>query len=404
MWRFLLRPVLFRLDAEWVHYFAMNSFSLGLSIPFARSVLTGMTRSKDPHLQVDFLGLSFQNPVGLAAGFDKDARWFNQLAALGFSHIEVGTLTGQPQPGNPKKRLFRFSKDQALLNCMGFNNRGSEAAQRSMESAQAAGVKNRCVLGINIGLSKSVAVQIQSDAPSSVGNAVSEEDRLQMAIDDYLLSFRRMHPFADYFTINVSSPNTQGLRDLQHPNKIGDLIRSIRQVNEEISSEGQKPKPILVKLAPDLSESDLEKTLEVLVREKVDGLIATNTTISEKNLQTSPEQIQSKRCQCPTPGGGFSGRPLTEVSRRFVANVYSKTQGKLPIIGVGGIMSGEDAWNMLTAGASLIQVYTGFIYGGPFFIPSLNRYISRRMKQEGIASVSELTGSNVAGALNAGKS
>lgn len=395
MWRFFIRPILFRLDEEWVHYFAMNSFSLSLKLPFAKSTLRRMTQVSAPGLAVKFLGLDFKNPVGLAAGFDKDARWYDQLSLLGFSHIEVGTLTGQPQPGNPKKRLFRFPKDQALLNCMGFNNRGSAAARHSMQESGSSRDAQRSILGINIGLSKTVAVAIAENAQSP--DAAQEENaadpsKLGMAIDDYLLSFQRMHPYADYFTINVSSPNTKGLRDLQHPRKIGQLIRAIRQENEKLTQEDSVPKPILVKLAPDLSESELAETIEALMTEKVDGLIATNTTISDSQIATAPQQVQSKRCQCPAPGGGFSGRPLTLKSREFVSRIYRLTEGQLPIIGVGGIMSGEDAWEMIAAGASLVQVYTGFVYGGPFFVKSINRYLSQRLQQENLTSINEVVG------------
>lgn len=391
MWRYLIRPLLFQLDAEWVHYFAMNSFTLGMSLPWGKSLLSSMTHVRDSSLKAEFLGLEFDSPVGLAAGFDKDARWFDQLSALGFSHIEVGTLTGQPQAGNPKKRLFRFSADQALLNCMGFNNRGSEAARQSMESSAKKGGGSSKVLGINIGLSKSVAVAISNDEDSP-GKKASDEQRMQMAIDDYLLSFRRMFPFADYFAINVSSPNTRGLRDLQAPEKIGQLIHAIRKENQELAGASGSTKPILVKLAPDLSEREMDETLEALVGEKVDGLIATNTTISAADLKTSPARIAGKRCQCPQPGGGFSGRPLTIKSREFVARVYRRTKGKLPIIGVGGILSGEDAWEMIGAGASMVQVYTGFIYGGPFFVRQVNRYLADRLEKEGLSTIGDLVG------------
>lgn len=390
LWKYLIRPILFRLDPEWVHYFSMNSFSLGLRLPGMQSLLQSRTMVDDPRLQVGFLGLTFPNPVGLAAGFDKDARWFHQLSSLGFSHIEVGTLTGQPQPGNPKKRLFRFPKDQAILNCMGFNNRGSLAARTSMEKA-AGSNRTRSILGINIGLSKSVAVDIAESENQS------DDRMLQKAIDDYLLSFQRLYDFADYFTINVSSPNTRGLRDLQHPTKIGRLVAAIRHAGNELAGEtnpGSVPKPVLVKLAPDLTEAELDATLDAVLDAGVDGLIATNTTISDQRITTDPRTVQNKRCQCPPPGGGFSGRPLTEVSRNFVANVFRKTNGKLPIIGVGGIMTGEDAWAMIAAGASLVQVYTGFIYGGPFFPADVNRYLLRRLQAENISSITELVGTD----------
>ncbi|MEC9094454.1 MAG: quinone-dependent dihydroorotate dehydrogenase [Planctomycetota bacterium] len=396
MWRYLLRPLLFRMDPEWVHYFSMNSFSLGLSVPGVRSLVERLACVEEPCLNVDVLGLVFKNPVGLAAGFDKDARWYDQLSALGFSHIEVGTLTGQPQAGNPKKRLFRLPKDQALLNCLGFNNRGSQVAMESMRSSHLSEATRKSVLGINIGLSKSVAMrlveEIDPGETSKVQGQTPNPERMEWAIDDYLLSFRRMHPFADYFTINVSSPNTQGLRDLQHPAKIGRLISAIRAENEKLGQGLEGRKPVLVKLAPDLSEKELDETLEALVAERVDGLIATNTTLSDAGLKTSATVISSKRCQCPNPGGGFSGGPLTLKSREFVAKVFKKTDGKLPIVGVGGILSGEDSWEMIAAGASLVQVYTGFIYGGPFFIGKVNRYLANRLQEEKMHSISELVG------------
>lgn len=387
MWRLLFRPMLFRMDPEWVHHCSMNLFAASVNPRFAKALVSRLTRTDDPRLEVNKFGISFKNPVGLAAGFDKDALWFEALSTLGFSHIEVGTLTGQPQPGNPKKRLFRLPLDEAILNCMGFNNRGSEEAEKSLLAARKKATAKRAVLGINIGLTKKIADQIHGT------------DTIQSAIDDYLLSFRRMSPFADYITINVSSPNTPGLRDLQHPKKLGELIAAIKSeiTNDGISQTGedQSETPIFVKLAPDLSQKELEETLDAVTEQEISGIIATNTTISAEGLLTDRHQLGSMRCQCPTPGGGISGRPLTKRSRDFVASIFRRTKGQLPIIGVGGIMNGADAWNMIAAGASLIQVYSGFIYGGPFFVKSSVDELSRRLDKANVSSINDIVGQDV---------
>lgn len=382
MWRYLARPILFRFDAEWVHYAAMNLFSASVWPGFAKSIMSSMCSVSDPRLVVEKFGIQYSNPVGLAAGFDKDARWIDQLSTLGFSHIEVGTLTGQAQSGNPKKRLFRLPKDQGLLNCLGFNNRGSLAASESLAQSKS---KKRAVLGINIGLTKKVADEIKGS------------NSIQPAIDDYLTSFRRVEPYADYITINVSSPNTPGLRDLQHPKKLGELIAAIKTESSDSVPAGSERNetPIFVKLAPDLSETELDETLEAITNQNISGIIATNTTISDAGLKTEPSEIKSKRCQCPGSGGGFSGRPLTARSREFVASVFRKTEGKLPIIGVGGIMTGDDAWSMICAGASLLQVYTGFIYGGPMFVKGINTTLLQKIEQHGLNTISSAVGRDI---------
>ena len=367
LWRSLGRSVLFKLPAEMAHHFSMGTFSGLSALPAIPSLIRSQYTVKDQRLHTNAFGLDFANPVGLAAGFDKDAKWFPELANLGFSHVEVGTLTGQAQPGNPKPRLFRLPADSAIINRMGFNNEGADAAARRLAKMS----KGRAddVLGINIGKTKVVPV----------------ED----ATDDYLFSFERLFLYADYFTINVSSPNTPGLRELQNREPLLKLLNALQGLNDRLASDHEvQRKPILLKIAPDLGDGQLEDIVSIVKETKLSGLIATNTTISRDGLNTPDSRIEE------IGNGGLSGSPLTKRSRNVVAQAYKLADGAFPIIGVGGIMNGDDAWEMICAGASLVQLYTGFIYGGPSIVKEINRTIVRRMSELDMDSLSDAIGSS----------
>jgi dihydroorotate dehydrogenase len=361
-WRSLVRPVLFRIDAEKTHEQTGSFFSRMANFPGLARLTTATFRVNDPRLRVTRFGIQFPNPVGLAAGMDKNAEWFGAFSTLGFGFLEVGTLTAQTQTGNPKPRIFRLPKDQALINRMGSPNKGATAAAEFLSH-----VANLPILGINIG--KSAAVPLES------------------AAGDYLESFERLFPFASYFTLNISSPNTVGLRNLQATDALSALLGELMQKNKVLAqARGCEPKPIMVKIAPDLTDDQLESIVALCGTLRVAGLIVANTTIAREGLETSAQAVQG------AGAGGLSGAPLTNRSRKLVAKVYGLSKGAIPIIGVGGIMSGEDAWEMFRAGASLIQVYTGLIYGGPSFVAEIKRYILKRLSESGKTSIEEVVG------------
>jgi dihydroorotate dehydrogenase len=327
-----LRPLLFRLDPERAHAYTLHLLRLVGALPPLSALLKAWFAA--PALPVQAFGLAFSNPVGLAAGYDKDGLAWRGLACLGFGHIEVGTLTPRPQPGNPKPRLFRLPQDQALINRMGFPGRGAAFAERRLRGRRPPGL----VLGVNLGVNK--------DTP------------LEMASQDYLASLKKFAPLADYLAINVSSPNTAGLRRLQARQALEQLLSVL--VGERQALEGTLARrlPLLVKLAPDLSEAELEDAVDVVTQLGLDGVIVANTTLRREGLR-SPLASES---------GGLSGAPLMERSVRMVRQVYQRTGGKLPIVGVGGIMSLADARDFLEAGAVLVQVYTGLVYAGPALV------------------------------------
>ena len=344
----------------------MNLFSRLSAVPGAGKQIRNRYRVEDPRLQVELFGLKFPNPIGLAAGFDKEGKWFHPLANLGFGSIEIGTVTGQAQPGNPKPRMFRLPRDKALINRMGFNSEGCESVAQHLRRN-----KNRTtsgsVLGINIGKSKVIELE---DAPA-----------------EYQKGLEKLFPFADYITINVSSPNTPNLRQLQGRDHLIAIIEAVNESNQrQALAANVSPRPILLKIAPDLSNEQIEEIAEVAISHSLQGVIATNTTISRSGLHTPAEQIES------IGAGGLSGRPLTRKSREVVALLYRHLKNEIPIIGVGGIMGGEDAWKMITAGASLVQLYTGFIYGGPTLIRDMNLHLLERISQHKFASISEAVG------------
>ena len=320
---------------------------------------------EDSRLKTELFGLTFDNPVGLAAGFDKDAAWFAKLAALGFGHVEVGTITGQAQAGNDQPRLFRLPADKAIINRMGFNNRGADNAAKRL--SQSTKLRDSDVLGVNIGKTKVVPVE--------------------SATEDYLYSFERLFTYADYFTVNVSSPNTPGLRTLQNREPLIELLTRIQAQNVQLAADHEiAKKPILLKIAPDVTAEQLADIVSILKEIKLDGIIATNTTISRADLKTPDADVEA------IGAGGLSGAPLTERSRAVVAELYSELKGEIPIIGVGGISTGEDAWQMIRAGASLVQIYTGFIYGGPAIVRDINRHLVKRLEENGLENISQAVG------------
>ncbi len=337
----LLRPFFFKLDAEKAHYTAVTGLQTLLKIG-GKSVVTNPINS-NKKLEKEVFGLKFKNPVGLAAGFDKNAKWIEELDHLGFGFIEIGTLTPKPQDGNEKPRLFRLKEDNALINRMGFNNEGVEIAVERLKKIKAK--KPHIIIGGNIGKNKVTP---------------NEE-----ATNDYLMCFDALFDYVDYFVVNVSSPNTPNLRELQEKKPLTELLQTLQNRNKEHLI----PKPLLLKIAPDLTDSQLDDIIEIAKETKLAGIIATNTTISRENLKTESQKVEN------LGNGGLSGKPLKDRSTEVIAYLHQKSNAAFPIIGVGGIHSPKDALEKLNAGASLIQLYTGFVYEGWELISKINKEI-----------------------------
>jgi len=335
MYKFLIKPILFLFDPEWVHHTVFSTLKIIHRIPGIGSLIRSLYQVKDQRLERKIFGLTFPNPIGLAAGFDKDAKLYQELSNFGFGFIEIGTLTPEPQPGNPKRRLFRLPKDNALINRMGFNNEGVKEAIERLK-------KNKGVLiGGNIGKNK-----ITSN---------------EKAVSDYVQCFESLFTYVDYFVVNVSSPNTPNLRALQDKEPLTHLLQTLKDLNISKSN----PKPILLKIAPDLTEEQLLDIIEIITMVKIDGVIATNTTLSREGLQSANKKEM----------GGLSGKPVTDRSTAVIRFLHEKSNKAFPIIGVGGIHTPEDALEKLKAGASLIQLYTGFVYEGPGVVKKMNKAI-----------------------------
>jgi len=322
----LLRQCLFSLPTETSHHLALDSLKWAEKLK-----LSSLLASPQPQSPVTVMGLEFPNPVGMAAGLDKNAEYIDGLAALGFGFIEVGTVTPKPQPGNPKPRLFRLPDAQAIINRMGFNNHGVDYLIEQVKRSRYDGI-----LGINIGKNK--------DTPA------------EKAVDDYLICMRKVYPHASYITVNLSSPNTPGLRDLQFGEPLEQLLAQLKEEQKLLAEQYQRYVPVAVKIAPDMAEDDIQQVAEALVRNGIDGVIATNTTIAREAVKDLPHGEEA---------GGLSGAPLTQASTVVIKALAEALHGRLPIIGVGGIMSGDDAKAKMEAGASLVQIYSGFIYKGP---------------------------------------
>jgi dihydroorotate dehydrogenase len=335
----LIRPLLFALDAETAH-----GLTLYASDVAQRSGLSHLIARPPADLPTNVFGIEFPNPVGLAAGLDKNGDHLDGLAALGFGFVEIGTVTPRPQAGNDKPRMFRLPAHEAVINRLGFNNGGIDALVRNVEKAAFRGV-----LGINIGKNK--------DTPN------------ERAIDDYLLCLERAYPLASYVTVNISSPNTQGLRDLQEEETLRRFIGTLREAQERLAGQHGKRKPMLLKIAPDLTEAELDAIAEVLLASGIDGVICTNTTIDRTDVADDPNARQA---------GGLSGRPLFAKSTAVLRGMHARLAGKLPIVGVGGILDGDSAAEKMEAGASLVQVYSGLVYRGPKLIAEAVTEIRRR--------------------------
>lgn len=343
MYKSVVRPLLFSFDPEAVHHFSFKSIKLLSKLPGFSSLSRKRYHHNHPALKRELFGLTFPNPVGMAAGFDKDAKAFKEFSNLGFGFVEIGTLTPKPQAGNPKQRLFRLKKDQAIVNRMGFNNGGVDLAVERLKKNPKLGEKGHVLIGGNIGKNKVTP---------------NEE-----AVNDYIICFEKLFDHVDYFTVNVSSPNTPGLRELQDRKPLTHILQTLQNLNNDKPAR----KPILLKIAPDLTDDQLLDIIGIVEDTKIDGVIASNTTISREGLQSDESLINQ--------AGGLSGAPLTKRATEVIAFLHDKSNGAFPIIGVGGIMTAQDAIDKLNAGASLVQLYTGFVYEGPALIREINKAI-----------------------------
>ncbi len=336
MYKLLIKPIFFLFQPETIHHIVFRTLKIANQIPAISSIIKSIYTINDKRLERKLFGLTFPNPVGLAAGFDKDAKLYDELGYYGFGFIEIGTLTPKAQPGNEKPRMFRLPQDEAVINRMGFNNGGVDAAVARLKNR-----KSKIIIGGNIGKNKITP---------------NEE-----AVSDYEKCFEALFDYVDYFVVNVSSPNTPNLRALQDKEPLTKLLIRVKELN----SEKKNPKPILLKIAPDLSNEQLNDIIKIVAETKIDGVIATNTTISREGLTTSKEKIET------IGAGGLSGKPLTKRAADVVKYLSQNSNNSFPIIGVGGIHTAEDAINMLNAGASLVQIYTGFIYEGPGIVKNI---------------------------------
>lgn len=339
----IFKPILFQADPETAHDLGIKALRRGFASPFY---------GESESLPVELFGLRFANPLGIAAGFDKNGVVVDQLASLGFGFVEVGTVTLEPQSGNPKPRMFRLPEDRALINRLGFNNEGAAKVAERLRK-----IDRKCIVGVNIGKNK--------DVPN------------EEATENYVGAYRQIVDVADYVAINISSPNTPNLRELQRADHLDELLSAIQ-------NENRVGKPLLVKIAPDLTESEIEAAVDIVLQHQISGIIATNTTISRDGLRsTRVAEIGA---------GGLSGKPLTKRSNEVIAAIYRYSKGKVPIIGVGGVSTSEDAFQKIAAGASLVQAYTGFVYGGPTFARDVLKGLSRILSEKGFASVREAVG------------
>ncbi len=339
MYKTIIKPVLFLFQPETIHHIVFKIIKFLSSIPSFSTIIRRIYIIDDKRLERKLFGLTFPNPVGLAAGFDKDAKLFDELGNFGFGFIEIGTLTPKAQPGNEKPRMFRLPEDEALINRMGFNNSGVDAAVERLKKR-----RSRIIVGGNIGKNK---------------NTPNEE-----AVNDYSICFEALFDYVDYFAVNVSSPNTPNLRALQDKAPLTHLLKHLKEIN----SQKKNPKPILLKIAPDLTNAQLDDIIDIVKETKIDGVIATNTTISREGLKTQNLKLK-------TQNGGLSGKPLSKRSTEVVKYLSDRSNKAFPIIAVGGIHTADDAIEKLNAGASLVQIYTGFIYEGPGIAKRINKKI-----------------------------
>ncbi len=342
MYKQIIRPLLFNLSPERIHSLVASTIKISFRIPGIKFIVSSIFSKSNSVLEREVFGLKFKNPVGLAAGFDKNAELYSDFSAFGFGFIEVGTITPKPQPGNPKPRSFRLVKDKALINRMGFNNKGLFSAKAKLSNRK----QSKVIIGGNIGKNTST--------PN------------ELAINDYILCFKELYNLVDYFVVNISCPNIANLRDLQDRDSLRNILQSICAYR----NKQELYRPVLLKISPDLSFRQIDETIEIVMSEGIDGIVATNTTTSRSDLVTSFDKVTE------IGNGGLSGSPLSKRSTEVIRHIYNKTQGKLPIIASGGVMSSSDAIEKLNAGASLVQVYTGFIYEGPSIVKQICNAIS----------------------------
>jgi dihydroorotate dehydrogenase len=351
----LIRPLLFTLDAERSHDLTLGLLQTAYRVPGVAPLLRRRYADRTPSLPVEVMGLRFPNPLGLAAGLDKEARCLAPLLDFGFGFLELGTVTPQPQPGNPKPRLFRLTRHAAIINRMGFNSSGLENFLANL-----AAQPRRGLIGINLGKNK-----LTPEA---------------QAIDDYLTGLRAVYAHADYVTLNISSPNTPGLRALQDEAPLAALLAALKNEQNLLAQAHGRHVPIAVKIAPDLDDNGIDAITRLLVAHKMDGVIATNTTITRLGLEQEPQAREA---------GGLSGRPLRALSTQVIRRLHSTLQGRIPIIGVGGIGSADDAWEKLVSGADLIQLYTAFIYQGPGVVKEIVRGLAERIHAQGASNLAD---------------
>jgi dihydroorotate dehydrogenase len=346
MYKYIFKPLLFKLDAEKAHQVVFLLLSFITKIPGVSAIIYFMYTINDKRLERELFGLRFKNPVGMAAGFDKNAKLFNEFSYFGFGFVEIGTVTPLPQEGNEKPRLFRLPKDKALINRMGFNNDGASIIAQRLKRR-----RTSVIVGGNIGKNKNTPIE--------------------NAGDDYEKCFSELFDCVHYFAVNVSSPNTPGLRSLQEKGPLTDILLRLQKLNQQKNN----PKPILLKIAPDLTNEQLDEIIEIVLATKISGVIATNTTISRTGLTTNSQQVEAIGM------GGLSGLPLNKRATEVIAYIAKKTNKAFPIIGVGGIHSADDALEKINAGADLVQLYSGYVYEGPSLVKKINKKILEKWTQ-----------------------
>jgi dihydroorotate dehydrogenase len=364
LYKSLVRPLLFRKDPETSHEMILSMLA---RLEFLYGALKDIYKVEDERLAVRIGPLNFPNPVGLAGGFDKNVTAAKMISAFGFGFMEVGAITAQAQPGNPKPRLYRLPEDMALINRLGFNNEGAEAVALKLDRLRARGGLPKIPLGMNIGRTK----------------IVETKD----AVTDFLACFEKLFPHGDFFTVNVSSPNTPNLRDLQEKNLLLDLAAAVQEKNRQLAERAKMdPKPVFVKIAPDMEFGQVDEIIDVVESTHLAGIVATNATAFMRENLKSPNGSEP---------GGLSGRPITKMVTSFVAHIYKVTAGKLPIIGVGGIFDAQDAYDKIRAGAGAVQIYTGWIYEGPGAVRRINKGLLRLLERDGLKHISEAVGVGV---------
>jgi dihydroorotate dehydrogenase len=367
IYRLVFNLLLRRIDAEAAHELAANTLRAAIAVPPLRAIVRRLALPRDPSIEVRAFGLTFPSPLGVAAGLDKDATWFEALGAIGFGFVEVGTITAHPQPGNPPPRVLRLPSDRALLNRMGFPNPGAEAVGERLRGR--AGRAGRVAVGVNVGKGAPVA--------------------LADANEDYRATVRRLAPFSDYLAINVSSPNTPGLRDMQALERLRPLIVAVQ---EELRALGVDV-PVLVKVSPDASDAELDAIADLAIELSLAGIIAVNTTVHRHHLTAAARELAAR-----IEGGGVSGAPLGERALEVLRRLRARVGDGLVLVSVGGIADPDDAWERILAGATLVQAYTGFVYAGPTWPHRMNRALAQRVRAAGASSIQELVGSAGGGA------